>query len=62
MLEMEKQEQERQKRVAEELAEEKRRVQARRAAIEERIARNMKMAAKIEDKRKSDFYSKQAHH
>ena len=37
-------------------------MQAKRAAIEERITRNMKMAQKIEDKRKSDFYAKQAHH
>ena len=62
MMEMEKLEQERQKRIAAELAEEKRRVAARRAAIEERITRNMKMAQKIEDKRKDDFYAKQEHH
>ena len=30
--------------------------------MEERIERNMAMAAKIEEQRKLDFYAKQAHH
>lgn len=36
--------------------------EAKRKAVEERLDRNMKMAAKIEEKRKVDFFAKQEHH
>jgi len=62
MEEME--EAERVRRAKIEAEDEARRVEseAKRKAVEERIERNMAMAAKIEEQRKLDFYAKQAHH
>jgi len=62
MEEMESAEELRQRRLAEDYEVEKAKVEAKRRAIEERISRNMKMAAKVEEKRKQDFFAKQEHH
>jgi len=59
---MEKQEAERQAVILEKQEVQKRKMMDRRKAIEKRIQRNMKMAQKIEEKRKEDFYAKQEHH
>jgi hypothetical protein len=62
MEEMDAAEKLRQQRIKEEEELKKQQMEEKRKAVEERIARNMKMAAKIEEKRKKEFYEKQKHH
>eukprot|EP00620_Florenciella_sp_RCC1587_P018944 CAMPEP_0182573454 /NCGR_PEP_ID=MMETSP1324-20130603/20224_1 /TAXON_ID=236786 /ORGANISM="Florenciella sp., Strain RCC1587" /LENGTH=611 /DNA_ID=CAMNT_0024788569 /DNA_START=90 /DNA_END=1925 /DNA_ORIENTATION=- len=62
LQEMEAQEEVRIVQMEEKEVQRKHAMHAKRAAIEARIERNMKMAKKIEKKRKTDFFAKQDHH
>jgi len=62
MQEMERAEELRLARIEAEEAEKKKQLAEKRKAIEERLDRNMKMAARAEEKRKQDYHEKHAAH